>query len=159
MGREWKLQWRTCCSGENGRFTDSCKYEYTDRLLFARYLATKWKYLSPFYQLCWQWIGESEMLPSVEEISDFSLGFLLSCCCCCLSLQSCSTLCNPTDCSPPGSSVHGISRQEYWNGLPFPSSGDLPDLWMIKPVSPVLAGGFFTAESPRNPYLLFSILK
>ena len=26
-----------------------------------------------------------------------------------------------THCSPPGSSVHGISRQEYWSGLPFPS--------------------------------------
>ena len=26
----------------------------------------------------------------------------------------------------PGSSVHGISQQEYWSGLPFPSPGDLP---------------------------------
>ena len=33
---------------------------------------------------------------------------------------SCSTVCNPVDCSPPGSSVHGISRQEYSCGLPFP---------------------------------------
>ena len=31
------------------------------------------------------------------------------------------------DYSPPGSSVHGILRQEYWSGLPFPSSGDPPD--------------------------------
>ena len=31
------------------------------------------------------------------------------------------------DCSLPGSSVHGISRPEYWSGLPFPSPGDLPD--------------------------------
>jgi len=31
------------------------------------------------------------------------------------------------DCCPPGSSVHGFSRQEYWSGLPFPSPGDLPD--------------------------------
>ena len=29
-------------------------------------------------------------------------------CCCCLVAQSCLTLCDPTDCSPPGSSVHGI---------------------------------------------------
>ena len=28
---------------------------------------------------------------------------------------------------PPGSSVHGFLRQEYWNGLPFPSPGDLPN--------------------------------
>ena len=33
----------------------------------------------------------------------------------------------PMDCSPPTSSVHGISRQEYWSGLPFPPPGDLPD--------------------------------
>ena len=32
-----------------------------------------------------------------------------------------------TDYSPPGSSVHGFSKQEYWSGLPFPSPGDLPD--------------------------------
>ena len=36
------------------------------------------------------------------------------------SLQSCLTLCDPMDCSPPGSSVHGFSRQEYWSGVPLP---------------------------------------
>ena len=34
---------------------------------------------------------------------------------------------NLMNCSPPGSSIHGIFRQEYWSGLPFPSPGDLPD--------------------------------
>ena len=29
------------------------------------------------------------------------------------------------DCSPPGPSVHGFPRQEYWSELPFPSPGDL----------------------------------
>ena len=42
-------------------------------------------------------------------------------------LQSCLTLCDPMGCSSPGSSVHGISRQEYWSVLPFPSPGDLPN--------------------------------
>ena len=37
------------------------------------------------------------------------------------SLQLCLTLCDPIDSSPPGSSVPGFSRQEHWNGLPFPS--------------------------------------
>ena len=53
--------------------------------------------------------------------------------------QSCPTLCDPVDCSPPDSSVHGILQakvlQEYWSGLPFPSPGDLPDPG-IKPRSP-----------------------
>ena len=38
---------------------------------------------------------------------------------------------------PPGSSVHGISQQEYWSGLPFPSPGDLLNPG-IEPVSPAL---------------------
>ena len=37
------------------------------------------------------------------------------------SLQLCLTLCDPIDGSPPGSPVPGFSRQEHWNGLPFPS--------------------------------------
>ena len=32
----------------------------------------------------------------------------------------------PVECSPPGSSVHGISRQAYCSGLAFPTPGDLP---------------------------------
>ena len=44
----------------------------------------------------------------------------------------------------------GFSRQEYWNGLPFPSLGDLPDPG-IKFAAPSLVGGFFTAETPRKP--------
>ena len=37
------------------------------------------------------------------------------------SLQSCPTLCNPIDGSPPGFPSLGFSRQEHWSGLPFPS--------------------------------------
>ena len=37
------------------------------------------------------------------------------------SLQSCPTLCDPIDGSPPGSPSLGLSRQEPWSGLPFPS--------------------------------------
>ena len=35
--------------------------------------------------------------------------------------QSCPTLSNPMNCSLPGSSTHGFSRQEYWSGVPLPS--------------------------------------
>ena len=41
------------------------------------------------------------------------------------SFQLCLTLCDPIDCIPPGSSVRGLSRQEYWSGLPCPPPGDL----------------------------------
>ena len=35
--------------------------------------------------------------------------------------QSCLILCNTMDYSLPGSSVHGIFRQEYWSGVPLSS--------------------------------------
>ena len=38
--------------------------------------------------------------------------------------------------------ARGLSRQECWSGLPFPSPGDLPNP-VIEPVSHALAGGFF----------------
>ena len=44
----------------------------------------------------------------------------------------------------------GFPRQEYWSGLSFPSPGNLPDP-RIKPMSPALAGGFFTTEPPGKP--------
>ena len=58
------------------------------------------------------------------------------------------------DCSPPGSSVHGIlqARILEWVAIPFarasPESG-------VKPESPALAGGFFTTrEATREAQIL-----
>ena len=79
--------------------------------------------------------------------------------CICLSLSLCVfvcvlsrglSLCDPIDGAPPGSSVHGFSRQEYWSGLPFPTPGDLPHPG-IRPVSlasPALAGRFLSLAPP-----------
>ena len=50
----------------------------------------------------------------------------------------------------------GFSRQQYWSGLPFPSPEDLPDPG-IKPSSPALASGFFTAEPPGKPVYFSTI--
>ena len=49
----------------------------------------------------------------------------------------------------------GFSRQEYWSGLPFPAPGDLPvsGIEPVSPVSPILAGRFFTTEPPGKPHL------
>ena len=93
----------------------------------------------------------------------------------------------PMNYSPPGSSVHGIfqarilkwvaisyfrefsqprdwtwvswvSRQEYWSGLPFPTSGDFPNIGIEpgspgSPVSPELAGRYFTIVVLGKPKL------
>ena len=51
----------------------------------------------------------------------------------------------------------GFSRQKYWSGVLFPSSGDLPDPG-IKPASPALAAGFLTTEPQGKPLLMQAIL-
>ena len=43
------------------------------------------------------------------------------------SLQSCATLCNPLDCNPPDSSVHGILQTRMLEQAVMPSSWDLPN--------------------------------
>ena len=53
-------------------------------------------------------------------------------------------------CQAPLSMV--FPRQEYWNGLPFLSPGDLPDP-EIEPGSLALVGGFFTTEPPGKTLL------
>ena len=63
-------------------------------------------------------------------------------------LQSCPTLCDPTDCSPPGSSVHEILQARILEWIAM-SSRSLPNPG-IEPVSLTslaLAGGFFTIRA------------
>ena len=54
-----------------------------------------------------------------------------------------------------------FSKQEYWSGLPFPTPGYLPDQGIehASPVSPALAGGFFTTEPSGKPTHFQSPLK
>ena len=79
--------------------------------------------------------------------------------------QSCLTLCDPVDCSLTRLLCPwGFCRQEYCNGLPCPSPGDLPDPG-IEPRSPVLQANSLLSESAGkqegsraslNTYSLFS---
>jgi len=48
----------------------------------------------------------------------------------------------------------GFPRQEYQSGLPFPSPRNPPDpgIEPMSPMTPVLAGGFFTTEPPGSPF-------
>ena len=65
------------------------------------------------------------------------------------SFQSCPTLCNPIDCRLQAPLSMRFSRQEYSSGLPFPTTGDLPDPG-IKPaslMSPASAGRFLTTSA------------
>ena len=71
----------------------------------------------------------------------------------CSVAQSCPTLCDPLDCSPPGSSVCGISQARIQEWLPFPPPGDLPDPG-TEPASPALAGRFFSTAPPGKPQVI-----
>ena len=65
------------------------------------------------------------------------------------SLQPRLTLCDPMDCSLPGSSVHGTLREWILSGLPRLPPGDPPDprTEPVSHMSPALAGGFFTTST------------
>ena len=67
----------------------------------------------------------------------------------CVCAQSCLTLCNPMDGSPPGSSVHGISQARIleWVTISFSRGSSRPG---TEPMSPAWEGGFFTAEPPEK---------
>ena len=62
-----------------------------------------------------------ESLPSI--ITGQALCWMLVCVCCChLVAKSCLTLCDPRDCSRPGSYVHGISQERILEWVAISSS-------------------------------------
>ena len=64
----------------------------------------------------------------------------------CVHAQLCLTLCNPLDCSPPGSSVHGILQARILERVAMPSSrGSSPPRDPTQ--APRIAGGFFTTSA------------
>ena len=63
------------------------------------------------------------------------------------SLQSCSTLCGPMDCSPPGSSVHGILQTRILEWVAMPSSKGSSQPRDQTQVSASLAAWFFTTSA------------
>ena len=67
-----------------------------------------------------------------------------------VSLSVCPTLCDPMDCSPPGSSVHGILQAGTleWVAMPSSRGSSQPRDWTW--VS-CIAGGFFTTMPSGKP--------
>ena len=82
------------------------------------------------------------------------------CCYYCLVSRSCLTCVTLWTVTYQYPLSMGFPRQEYWSGLPFSYSGNLPNSG-IEPaslVSPTLAGGFFTIDSPGKPIPYIQIL-
>ena len=71
----------------------------------------------------------------------------------CSVTQLCPALCNPVDCSPPGSSVHEIFQARILECVAIPSPGNLPDpgIELTSLTSPALAGRFFTTSYLGSP--------
>ena len=76
--------------------------------------------------------------------------------------QSCPTLCDPMDCSLPGSSVYGIFQGRILEWVVVPSPGDLPNPG-IEPRSPALQADFFyfyfllLSEPPGRTALMIQV--
>ena len=80
--------------------------------------------------------------------------FINMCVCVCVKLlQSCLTLCDPMDHSPPGSSVHAILQARILEWVAMPSCRGSPDpgIEATSLMSPALAGEFFTTGPPGKP--------
>ena len=102
-------------------------------------------------------ISEESYLHFSDVVKQISMILRHPTLCC---IQSCLTLCDPLDGSPPPWTAHlstGFSRQEYWSGLPCPPPGILPDPG-IKPetlATPALAGGSLPLVPPTLSYHSF----
>ena len=70
--------------------------------------------------------------------------------------QSCPTLCDPMDCTPPGSSVRVIFQAIILEWVAISSSGYLlhPGIEPRSLASPALAGSFFTTAPPGKPIII-----
>ena len=77
-------------------------------------------------------------------------------CMCAKSLQSCPALCDPVDCSLPGSSVHGILQARILKWVDMPSSSGSSPSRNQTHVS-CISGGFFTTEPLGTPYLYLNL--
>ena len=93
---------------------------------------------SPFY-----WLLNPKFCPFLLRICVYFSTSVLG-----LVAQSCPTLCNPVDCSPPGSSIHGDSLDKDTGvGCHAPLLGNLPNPG-IKPRSPALQTDSLPSEPP-----------
>ena len=79
-------------------------------------------------------------------------------CVCVFVTQSCPILCDPIDCSPPGSSVHGILQARTVEWASFPTPGDLSKPG-IEPRSPALKADSSQYEPQGLTYTQFNTMQ
>ena len=109
------------------------------------------------------WVKKQQLELDMKQGTGFRLGeecdkgLYCRACVCAKFLQSCLTLCNLRTIARQALLSMGFPRQEYWSGLPFPSTGDLPNP-RIKPRPPALKADSLPTElqgrSSCSQYLL-----
>ena len=102
-------------------------------ILLRRHLGSK----------CFKWFE-----PDSNPISTINQGM-----CCVTLLQSCLTLFDPMDCSPPGSSVHGIlqARIMEWIARPSSRESSRPRDWTLVSYFSCIGGMFFSPAHHGKP--------
>ena len=135
----WQFQDSYRIGTYNKRHTAKCEFQKNSRYLFSichklNCVPSKFMHWSSIPLCILMWL-------------------YLEMCVCAQSIRHVGLYRPPMDCSPPGSSVHGVLQAKYWSGLPFSSPRDLPDpgIEPMSPVSPVLASRFYTTMPPGKP--------
>ena len=99
----------------------------------------------------WVFLINYLTFPTIYASYIFCLHTLL-----CSVTQPCPTVCDPMDCSLPGSYVRGISPVKDWSGLPFPLLGDLPGLLFLGLLH--WQADSLLLATPRKPCILLDYL-
>ena len=115
-------------------------------------------------QLCLTALWQGHHQAAALSCPQRTLNCVCVCVCVCVHArtQSCLTLCDPMDYSPPGSSVHGIfqARIMEWVAIFYFRGSSQLRIETMSPVSPALAGEFFTNcatwDAPQSSLLLIN---
>ena len=124
MGKQWKQCQTLFFWGSKITADSDCSHEIKRRLLLGRKVVTN--------------------LDSMLKSRDITLPTKV----CLVKAMVFLVLMYECECQAPPSM--GFSRQECWSGMPFPSSGDLPNT-VIKPKSPALQADSLLCEQPGAP--------
>ena len=111
------------------------------------------KYILSITLAYWSIVREFQKTSTSASLTTLkSLTVWIKTSCACSVAQSCPTLWEPMDHSPPKSSVMEFSRQVYWSVLPLSIPGGLPNPGIKLPslASPALVGGLFNTVPPGS---------
>ena len=106
---------------------------------------------SPFHH------KQSGIWCSISKIHNRDCGDALCMCYCCLVSQLCPNLCDPMDCSPPGSSIYGLfqARILEWLAISFSREFSQPtEQTLVSCTSPALQADALPLSHLESPFCM-----